>query len=356
VHAGAADAARVAEAGEDRRGAVRARREHAHPRHRREVAHERGDRHVGEQRLPHLRRAEVLGADRLAGEAVLGDQARGLGGRLHRLGAGEPLDQTREPVAGAAAHDPLEEPLVLGHHRERRVAGRHPAGRVGEAQEVAVGDALAPAVLDRLVGERIDRLRGVPAPDGAAQRAPPAAEALDERREPEQVRARAGHLRQRVERGPAGADIAEAGGHGEPEEGGVVPRRPALGAHPHDLGDRAGAVGPDAALDRRGVLARERPLRRVVAAALGAEDEEAAEPRPVVDRPGVAGVAVGDLSGSGDRDGLGHAPRAVALQVRHAHLPSGVVAVQGCGRGARAGCPTRTGAERRLAPAISIHR
>jgi hypothetical protein len=113
---------------------------------------------------------------------------------------------------------------------------------VGQPEQVAVADALALAVLDRLVGESVDRPSGVPAADRTPQRAAPAAEALDERREPKQVRARAGRLRQRLESGLAGRLVARACSQREGEEGRIVLRRPTLVADARDLRDRAHAV------------------------------------------------------------------------------------------------------------------
>ncbi len=94
-----------------------------------------------------------------------------------------------------------------------------------------MGHAVSLAVLDRLVGERLHRPAGVPAADRSSQRAAPAAELLDERRELEQVRARASHPRQRLERRPARRLVAETGRHREREQRRVVLRRPALLAH-----------------------------------------------------------------------------------------------------------------------------
>jgi hypothetical protein len=96
---------------------------------------------------------------------------------------------------------------------------------VRQPEQVAVRYALALAVLDRLVGERVNRLRGVPAAHRPPPRAAPAADALDERRELEQVRARARHLRQRVERRPARCLVLRTRGKRESEQGRVVLRR-----------------------------------------------------------------------------------------------------------------------------------
>src|SRR5262249_10658058 len=58
----------------------------------------------------------------------------------------------------------------------------------------------------------------------------------------------------------------------------------------------------------------------IVGTPLGAEDEEAAQPHPHVDRPGVAARRV--LRLPRQRQPLRHAARAVLLQVRHTHLLS----------------------------------
>ena len=107
--------------------------------------------------------------------------------------------------------------------------------------------------LGRPSGEFADYMR-------AAERATPAAEAFDEQRELEQVRARAGDLRQRGERRLASLHVADAGRECERVQGRVVLRRATRGRHAHDLGDRTHAVLADALLDRLGVLARQRPL------------------------------------------------------------------------------------------------
>jgi hypothetical protein len=182
-----------------------------------------------------------------------------------------------------------------------------------QAEQVAMRDALALAVLDRLVGELVDRLGGVPAADRAAERAAPAAEALDERRELEQVGARAGHVRQRVERRRTRRLVADGRRHREREERRVVLRRAALARDRDDLGHRTVAVLRDRRLDGLGVLAGQRRLGRVVRAALRAEDQEATKPRPDVDRPSVAAGRVRNLARLRHR--LRHAARALTLQI-----------------------------------------
>jgi hypothetical protein len=166
----------------------------------------------------------VLRPERLARQPVLAyERGRPLR-RLRGLSRDEPVHHARQAVrttgsAGGAraADDPLEQRLVLWRDLERRVTGRHLAGWVPETEEVAVRHAVALAVLDRLVSERVDGSAGVPAADGSAQRATPAAELLHERRELEQVRADASHPRQRVELGSTRRLVAEAGGHRERE-------------------------------------------------------------------------------------------------------------------------------------------
>ena len=317
VHPCAVDAIRVAELCHDLRRAVRARLENADPRHRREVADRRRHRHVLEQRLPDLGRGQVLADQRLAREAILAHERGRLVRRLRGLGAGEALHQRREAVRAVTADDPLEQARVLVRDLQRRVARAHRATRVRQAEQVAVRHALALAVLHRLVRERSDVLRGVPAADCPSERAAPAAEALDELGELEQVRARARDTRERVERRPARPLVAQAGRHRQGEERRIVLGRAAFVADGDDLGDRSLAVGRDALLDRLGVLASQLRLARVVAAALRAEDEEATQTRPLVDGPGEAARAVRNLVGAGNRAPLRHASRAVLLQVRH---------------------------------------
>ena len=143
----------------------------------------------------------MLAPDRLARQAVLADERGRLRRRRRGLRAGEPLDEAWETVRRAAADDPLEQRRVLIGDLERRVAGAHRPARVGEAEEVAVRDALTPAVLDRLMGELVRRALRVPRADRAAQPTTPATELLDEGRELEQVRAGAADVGQRGERG-----------------------------------------------------------------------------------------------------------------------------------------------------------
>jgi hypothetical protein len=258
-------------------------------------------------------RGQVLRLERLARQAVLAHERCRHCRRRGRLGAGEALDQARQAVGPAAADDPLEQSAVLGRDVQRRVARRHPRRRVGQAEQVAVGDALAPAVLDRLVGKLVHRLGRVPAADRAAEASAPAAEPLDERRELEQVGARAGHLRQRVERRRSRRLVAEAGRHRERKERRVVLRRAALPGDGDDLRHRTRAVLRDRRLDGLGVLAGQRPLGRVVRATLGAENEEAAQPRPALDGPDEAAGRVRSLARQ--REPLRRATRAVALQI-----------------------------------------
>ena len=154
----------------------------------------------------------MLRLQRLTRQPVLANERRRVLGGRRLLGADEALDQAREAIRLAAADDPLEQASVLVRHLELRVASAHSAGRVGQAEQVAVRHARPLAVLDRLVGERVDRLGRVPAADRATERAAPAAEALHELGELEQVRTRPRHLRQRVERRPARLYVADAGG------------------------------------------------------------------------------------------------------------------------------------------------
>ncbi len=179
----------------------------------------------------------------LARQAVVADELRHAGRRLRRLGEREALDDPRQAVRRAAPDDPLEQAAVLVAQLERRVAGAHATGRVSETQHVAVGHAVSLPVLDRLVGERLRRAIGVPAADRAPQRAAPAAEALDEGHELEQVRRCAAHPRQRLERRAPRRLVAETCSDREREDRRIVLRCPARLADLDDLGNGAEAVG-----------------------------------------------------------------------------------------------------------------
>ena len=98
----------------------------------------------------------------------------------------------------------------------------------------------------------------------------------------------------RVASSPRPAAIASA-----KSAGSFFGARPRLADRDDRRATARGAVGREAALDRLRVLAREVPLAGVVAAALRAEDQEAAQPRPVVDRPGEAARAVANLVRAG---------------------------------------------------------
>jgi hypothetical protein len=140
---------------------------------------------------------------------VLANERRGLLRRRRLLGKDEALDPGRQAVGRAAADDPPEQASVLVRAVELRIARADATRRMGQAEEVAVRDALAPAVLDRLTRESVDGLGRVPAADRATKRAAPAAEALHEQGELEQVRARSRDLRQRGERRTAPLHVAE---------------------------------------------------------------------------------------------------------------------------------------------------
>ena len=73
-----------------------------------------------------------------------------------------------------------------------------------------------------------------------------------------------------------------AGGERQREDGRVVLRCAAGLRDLDDAADHARAVGLDHAQDGLGVLERQLALADVVRAALGAEDQEAVEPLPVV--------------------------------------------------------------------------
>jgi hypothetical protein len=329
VHPCAPESLRIAQPAGDRCRSCRARGQHARSRHRREVPDHRRHRHVLEEGLPDLGRGQVLTLQRFPGQSVLADERGRLPGRARRLGADEALDERRQSIGVAAADDPVEEPSVVGAHLERRVSGADAGSRVCEPQEVSVRHSVPLPVLHRLVGERVHRLRRVPATHRPPERAAPAAEALDEGRELEEMRARARDPRQCVERRTPRCVVAEARGHRQGEERRIVLGRPALRADADDLFDRPQAVLGEAVLDRAGVLTRQCRLGGVVAAAFRAEDEEATQSRPGVDLPGVAACGVRNLTRARQRRRLGRPPRAQGLEVGHLTPPFRVCC---CGR------------------------
>jgi hypothetical protein len=188
-----------------------------------------------------------------------------------------------------------------------------------QPQQVAMRPAIALLVLDRLVGELVDRPRQVPAGDRTAQAAPPAAHRLDGLSELEQMRARPRHPAERRKRGVPRRVLAHRRRQRQREQRRIVARRTALLADLDDARDGAHAVRRDAAEGGGGILAGQRGLAGVVAAALAAEDQEAIETDPVIDRKGVSAGRV--RHGAGDRLGLRRPVRREdACVVHHAHL------------------------------------
>jgi hypothetical protein len=231
---------------------------------------------------------------------------------LGRLGLG----QRREAADDRRQFRPQR---AAAHPVEQVAPGELVGQRVRQAQQVAMRPAVALLVLDRLVGELVDRTRLVPPGDRAAQAAAPAAHGLHGLGELEQMRAGARDLGQRRERGALRRLVAERGRQRQREERRIVLRRTALGADLDDARDGACAVGGDAADHGLGVLARERALAGVIAAALGAEHEEAIEADPIVDRKRVSASRV--RYGAGDRLGLRRPAQGEnACVVDHAHL------------------------------------
>ena len=278
-------------------GAVRAGRDHADAGQRRQVADERRHRHPLEQRRPHLRLAEVLRLDRLARQAVLADEPRRLGRGVRRLGLRRsPRRSPAGRVVSPPRDDPLEQPRVLVGDGQARVARAGLRARVGEAQEVAVAHAVALAVLDRLVRELVRRTgrRTTRRRRGAA-------------RDPSRGTARrSGRTRTgacRCGTRPAARRARACASRRRSPEAAIASAKIAgsfLAARPSRVIATISrtARGPSAAIaarDRGRVLARQRPLTRVERAALGAEDQEAAQARPVVDGPREAAGGVRHL-------------------------------------------------------------
>ena len=230
-------------------------------------------------------------------------------------GADEALDQARQAVRRRRRGRSTRTAERARPTRRAPGCRRRPVPRrVRETEQVAVRHAVPLPVLDRLVGERVDRLRGVPAP--TARRS--------ERPQPRKPSTNVANWNRCVPVRPPAAAPASAACRV------AVSPRPAASASAKRAGSFFGARpsvetrtisatarGPSSPTHRSTalrVLARQRPLGRVVRAALRAEHEEAAQPRPVIDRPGVAAGRVRAWPGSGTRCGTA---RAVTLQVRH---------------------------------------
>ena len=181
--------------------------------------------------------------------------------------------------------------------------------------------ALAGPVLHRLEGQGLHGLGAVPVTDRPAQAPAPAAHRLDRGGELEQMRAGAADPRQGRERRAPGREVRRRGGQRQGEDRRILLRSPAALAHRHDGGDRAGAVLRDAPLHRRRVRGGQGARARVVRAALGAEDQEAVEPRPVADREGVASGGVRHRAGDRLRLRGGAEPEHLC-ELRHGGLLS----------------------------------
>ncbi len=192
--------------------------------------------------------------------------------------------------------------------------------RVAEPQEVAVRPAVARLVLDELVGQLVGRLAVVPARHRVARSAAPAAERLHVLGDVHHVRTGAADQRHRRQRRAPGLELAELGRHRQREDGRVVLGGASRRRDLDDARDHARAVGVDAATDCLRVAGGERPLRRVVAAALAAEQEEAVEPGPVIHRPGVSAGRVRHLTRARDRLPLRRRLLRVELSVVRGHV------------------------------------
>ncbi|MNS50957.1 hypothetical protein D3C72_836190 [compost metagenome] len=299
-------------------GRGRAGRQQTHPRHGGQVADHRLHRHLLEERLPHGRLGEPFRGQGLAREPRGLDQSDDLVRRLGRLGRPVRLQEGHRGDLGRG-RILLGDPLVEGAVRLGDRLG------VSKPQGVAVAPAVALLILDELVRQRVRVFRVVPVADGAAHAAAPATEAFDVAQEVEQVRADAGHVGQGLEGRGADLRVAHAGAHREDEERGVVLGGAAgLADLDHPRHDPQ-AVRIDAFAHRLGGLDGERLLADVVAAALGAEDQEAIQSGPDVQLPGEAAGGVRHLSAAGDRLGLRREAEVDVLEeVLHRGPPSAV--------------------------------
>ena len=173
---------------------------------------------------------------------------------------------------------------------------------MSETEQVGVRPAIALLILHGLMRESIGVAFDIPATNCTAETAAPATHGVHVFREVEQVRADAADLVQVRERVRLRRHITVRHDEREGEDGRVVLRRATGIADLNDAVHSADAVGLDASNERVVVLLHEVAFTDVIRAALGAEDEEAVEPRPVIDGPRVATAGVADLGRT--RDGL----------------------------------------------------
>ena len=274
----------------------RVRGEQAHARHRREVPDHRGHRHRREQRIPDLGAGQPPGRHALAREAALADP-RGDGRRVgERLQLLHRDDQPTRRILGRACRQ-----LALDRPCEQPVVRRRRRARVREAKQITVRPAITRLVLRELEREVAGRLAVEPRAHRRAHAASPAPEALRVLGEGHQVRPDAADLREgRVGRAPRRL-VTELGGHREGKDRRIVLGRTSRLGDSNDPVDGTKAVGGDAPRDAPSAVDRQLALGDVVGPALGAEDEEPVEARPVVERPRVAACRVRDLGGARNR-------------------------------------------------------
>jgi hypothetical protein len=168
-------------------GLVAPRADGSKARHRRQVAQHRGHRHLFQQRVPDLRRAQVLGRHDLAREPMLANQARGV--RLAQLTAAQMPDCLK--VLGHLSGQQVGVERALRDVAEQRAALGRAGLWVRHAQDVAMRPAPAVLVLGQLVRQLAQVAPVVPLPDQSAQPASPAAQLGGVVHERQQVRTRA---------------------------------------------------------------------------------------------------------------------------------------------------------------------
>jgi len=195
-----------------------------------------------------------------------------------------------------------------------------------QPQQVAVRPTVALPVLRRLPRQLVRRLGDVPGCHRLTQQPAPAAEALHELREMEQMRPDPSDLRERL--GSLTLRPRHGHGHRQDVQRRVVRRRAARGRDRHDFVDHPVRLGVEQLLDHGDVLLGQVPGRRIVRAAQRAGHQEPAQHLQRVHRKGVPARRVRDHGPARDRLALRRdrvpGPMNVAVPHRSALLSKGI--------------------------------
>jgi hypothetical protein len=239
----------VGEAAQDDLDGSVARDESAVGGHACQVSDERAKSDRREQRVPHLRRGQVLSGHRFPGQALGLDEAGGGRGGGGCLGEAMGAQETRGRFGGLV--------IKLADSPSQSEVGRAVAlwCRLAQAEEVAVGPPVALLILNELEREGVGVAVGVPASNGAAQASTPATELLDEASEQEQVRPGPAHSREGIEGEAAHFGVGARATRSEGEDDRRLLRVPSCFGDRNDLSDGSRPIEGEAPQHRLGVLA-----------------------------------------------------------------------------------------------------